>query len=172
MSRMHWYFAVIFFLAAFFIQTAMLWKWPIYGFSPNLLLCIVVVFSFMYDERYGLVYGLAAGALLDVTTSMYFGPQTLTFFIAYIAAGRMRLVFNQEKIIPDVLVALIVTPIYALLMWGSVRLTGNPKNISYMLESLPVLLVMHALLTALFHLLLVRSIIRHRRDRRYKSDLV
>ena len=172
MSRMHWYFAVIFFILAFLIQTAMLWKWPVYGFTPNLLLCVVVVFSFLYDERYGLVYGLAFGALLDITSSFYFGPQTLTFFLAYIAAGRMRSVFNQEKIIPDVLIALIITPIYALLMWGLVRITGNPKNIGFMLESLPVLLVMHGAITAILHLLLVRSIIKHRKDRRYKSDLV
>jgi len=126
----------------------------------------------MYDERYGLVYGLIFGVLLDLTQSLYFGPQTLTFFLAYIVAGLMRKVFNQEKVIPDVLCALIITPVYAFILWGSYRLVGNPKDVSYVLESLPALLIMHAVLTALFHLLFVRGIIRHRRDRRYKSDLV
>jgi len=169
---MRWYIFAIVFIVAFFLQTTILWRVPVHGFSPNLLLCLVVVFSFMYDERYGLVFGLIFGVLLDLTQSLYFGPQTLTFFLAYITAGLMRKVFNQEKVIPDVLCVLIITPLYAFILWGSCRLAGNPKDVGYVIESLPSLLVMHALLTALFHLLFVRSIIRHRRDRRYKSDLV
>ena len=51
--------AGIFFLIAFFIQCSFLNVISIAGYTPNLLLCLVIVFSFLYEEQiYGLLYGV------------------------------------------------------------------------------------------------------------------
>jgi rod shape-determining protein MreD len=167
---MRWYKAALIFFFAFLIQTVVLWRFPIAGSSPNILLCLVVVFSFLYDERYGLVLGIIFGVLLDVSTSWFFGVQTVSFIIAYFAAAVLRSVFNHEKVIPDMLTALIATPVSAFLVWGAYRLAGGILYVRFVIESLPVLIISHCIIVAILHLLLVRSIIRHRRDRKYKSD--
>jgi rod shape-determining protein MreD len=167
---MRWYKAALIFLVAFLIQTVLLWRFPIFDYSPNLLLCVVIVFSFLYDERYGLVLGIIFGVLLDVSTSWFFGVQTLTFIAAYIVAAVLRNVFNQEKVLPDMLTALIVTPFGAFLVWGVYRLAGGIQYVHYVVDSLPVLIISHCVIVGILHLLLVRSIIRHRRDRRFKSN--
>jgi rod shape-determining protein MreD len=128
------------------------------------------VFSFLYDERYGLVLGIIFGLMLDVATSWFFGVQTITFIVAYLVAAILRSVFNYEKVIPDVLTALIVTPFGAFLVWGAYRLAGGLLYVRYVIESLPVLIISHCVIVAILHLLLVRSILRRRGGRKFKND--
>ncbi|MDR1067850.1 MAG: rod shape-determining protein MreD [Clostridiales Family XIII bacterium] len=168
---MRYYFAAPIFLLAFLLQTTVFWRVTIFGYSPNLLLCLVVVFSFLYEERFGLVLGAVFGCLLDIATSPYVGPQAITFVMVYIAARLLRNVFNHEKLIPDVLTALIATPVNVLFVWLIYRLCGVPTNFIFALKPLLPLLLMHAVITALLHLIFVRSVIRYRHDRRYTGGL-
>jgi rod shape-determining protein MreD len=168
---MRYYFAAPIFLLALLLQTTVLWRVTIFGYSPNLLLCLVVVFSFLYEERFGLVLGAVFGGLLDVATSLYFGPQAITFVMVYLVVRLLRNVFNHEKMIPDVLMALIATPINVFFVWLIYRMCGVPTNFIFVLKPLLPLLLMHAVLTALLHLIFARSVIRYRHDRRYTGGL-
>ena len=54
---MRYWKAAIAFAVAFIMQTSLLNVISIKGYTPNLLLCLVVVFSFLYEEDlYGLVF--------------------------------------------------------------------------------------------------------------------
>ena len=66
--NMRWYKAVIIFIIVFIVQATLLWRMPVYGYAPNLLLCFLCVFSFLYDERYGLILGTSTGVLLDIAS--------------------------------------------------------------------------------------------------------
>ena len=77
--------AGIFFLIAFFIQCSFLNVISIAGFTPNLLLCLVVVFSFLYEEQiYGLLYGAVFGIFYDICFADVVGPWITLYSLAVI----------------------------------------------------------------------------------------
>jgi hypothetical protein len=67
--------------------------------------------------------------------------------------------------------AAIATPLNAFLVWGIYRFAGSPMDVMIPLRSLPVLLLSQCILTGLLHLLFVRSVIRHRRDRKVEWEV-
>ena len=61
---MRYWKAGIIFLIAFFIQPSLLNMINIGGYTPNLLLCLTVIFSFLYEkEYYGPLLGAVSGLL-------------------------------------------------------------------------------------------------------------
>lgn len=172
MRRMHYYIAVPVFLIALLIQTTILWRIPLFGFSPNILLCLVCVFSFLYDEKYGLILGAVFGAMLDIATSMYFGPQTLSFIICYVIVRLFRLLFNHEKVLSDMLMGAICTPAACVTVWTMNTIMHVRMDFIFVLKSLPVLIIMHVIIVGLFHLIFVRSIIKYPSDRKYEGGLM
>jgi rod shape-determining protein MreD len=172
MNTMRWYIAVPVFFAAFLIQTTLLTGFELWGHSPNLLLALTCVFSFLYREPYGLVMGAAFGALLDVATSGYFGPQAISFVIAFLIARPFGRVFNHEWFLPQILIAALATPVNVFLMWGMGRLAGSPVHLRFAIESLPALLIMHCALAVILHFIFVRSVIRHGIDRKYYGEIL
>ncbi|MDR1496241.1 MAG: rod shape-determining protein MreD [Clostridiales Family XIII bacterium] len=172
MSVMRWYLAAPVFFAAFIIQTVLLNGFELWGHSPNLLLCVVCVFSFLYREPYGLVMGVIFGALLDVATSWYFGSQAISFVIAFLIARPFGRVFNHEWFFPQIIIAALATPVNVFLMWGMGRLAGSPVHVRFAAESLPALLIMHCVLAVILHFLFVRSVIRHGIDKKYYREIL
>ncbi|MDR1779088.1 MAG: rod shape-determining protein MreD [Clostridiales Family XIII bacterium] len=170
MSRMHYYIAVPFFLLLYFLQTTLIWRLSAENFAPNLLLVATSVFSFLYNERYGLVLGVSFGLLLDITTSPVLGVQALSFLLIFIMVRLFRLILNNEKLLPNVLMALLATPVGSLLYWAVGRMAGYPTHIKYVFETMPRLLLWHAILAAVLHLLFVKTVIRHRGDRKFESE--
>jgi rod shape-determining protein MreD len=172
MSVMRWYIAAPVFFAAFIIQTTLLPGFELWGSSPNLLLCMVSVFSFLYRAPYGLIMGAVFGALLDITTSRCFGPQAISFVIAFVIARPFGRVFNHEWFLPQPMIAALATPVNVFLLWGMGRLAGSPGHFHFALESLPALLIMHSVLAVILHFLFVRSVIRHGIDRKYYGEIL
>jgi len=159
--------AAILFFACWLVQTTLLGRiWP-FGAAPNLLLCAVVCFAWLYDAGYGLIYGIVFGLLLDISVQALVGASALTFVLCCIPAFALRRVFNPERALPAVLSALIATPVYVFGFWGIYHLCGAPAGILPAVQTLPALLIAQALVCLALHLLLVRTIIKHRRDRRY-----
>jgi rod shape-determining protein MreD len=169
---MRWYIAAPVFFAAFLIQTTLIWRVDLWGHSPNLLLCMTCVFSFLYNERYGLILGAASGALLDVATSWYFGGQALSFVIAFLIARPFGRVFNHEWFLPQIGIAAIATPVNVFMLWGMGRLGGSPVHIHYAIESLPSLLLTQCALAVFIHFIFVRTVIRHGIDRKSYGEIL
>lgn len=82
---MKYWKAGIAFLVAFLIQTSLLNGISIGGYTPNLLLCLVIVFSFLYEEdMYGVVYGAVFGVLYDVCYNYIIGPTPIALVLVAI----------------------------------------------------------------------------------------
>ena len=79
---MKYWKAGIFFLIAFFIQTSLLNLISVGSYTPNLLLCLVVIFSFLYEkDMYGLVYGAVFGLIYDACYSYVIGPTPIALLL-------------------------------------------------------------------------------------------
>jgi rod shape-determining protein MreD len=169
---MRYYYAIPIFLVAFLLQTTIIWRLPIFGYSPNLIYCLVVVFSFLYEERYGLILGLVFGMLLDISTSLYFGVQTISLVFVCLAVRLLRFAFNHEKFVPDVIIAAGLTPVNVFIVWTIYHLCGLPLSVAYPVDSLLPLVIMHAIIVLILHLILVRGVLRFRQDRHYSGGMM
>ena len=159
--------AGIIFTICWLVQTTLLWKiWP-FGAAPSLLLCAVICFSWLYDEFYSIAYAVVFGLLLDIQVHSLVGVSGVAFVLSCIPAFLLRLQFNPERTFPLVVSALVATPINVLTVWGISRLFSIPTSITLALQTLPELFVSQALICLVLHLLLVRTIIKDRRDRRF-----
>jgi len=159
--------AGVFFFICWLLQTTLLWRiWP-FGATPNLLLCAAVCFAWLYEANYGLVYAAVFGLMLDLQVQSLFGVQALALVLCCVPAMLMRIRLNPEHALPAVIAALSATFINNFSLWGIYHLFGAPAGFSLAARPLPGLLVSQAVICLFLHLLFVRTIIRHRRDRRY-----
>ncbi|MDY5771657.1 MAG: rod shape-determining protein MreD [Anaerovoracaceae bacterium] len=96
---MRYWKAAIAFAAAFLIQTSLLNLISIKGYTPNLLFCLVVVFSFLYeDELYGLIFGALFGVMYDICFSIVIGPTALALTVTAVFVLVVREYANIENI--------------------------------------------------------------------------
>lgn len=172
MREMRYYKAVIIFFIAFIIQTTVLSNVLVLGISPNILLCLTVVFTYLYDQNFGLVCGLIFTLLIDFTTSMVVGVETFTVALACIPVVIVRMIFNPERTVPCALLAVAATFINIFGVWALYNISGVSANISSSLSMLPGSLFCNVILTIVLHLFFVRTIIRHKKDRNYSGGVM
>ncbi len=164
----HWKAGIIF-LIAFLIQPSLLNMINIAGYTPNLLLCLVVIFSFIYeDEMYGVVYGAAFGVLYDVCYSQVIGPTPIALTVVAICIILAREYANIENIINMWIVSIISFIAYYLMNWGLHRIAGNPIGIVYVFGKVPWIILYSMVVITIIYLILIRKVVKHHRDRYFR----
>ena len=102
------------FLIAFLIQTSLLNLVMIHGYTPHLILCLVIVLSFLYENRmYGVVFGAAFGVLYDICFSNFTGPTGISLVVVAIVILILREYANIENILNMWIASTIsISPLY------------------------------------------------------------
>lgn len=171
-AKMNYAVAGAVFFVCWLVQTTLLWRiWPL-GAAPSLLLCAAVCFAWLYSANYSLVYAFVFGLLIDIQTQTLLGPTALSLVLCCIPAYILRRQFNLERALPAVFAALAATLIYVFALWAICHASGAAAGILLTIRTLPGLLLSHAVICFLLHILFVRTIIRHRRDRRYSGGVM
>lgn len=170
MIRMRYYLAIPLFLLAFLLQTTIFWRIPIAGYSPNILLCMVVVFSFIYQERYGLILGIAFGLLLDISTSLFLGIQAISFVVVFLIVRLFRSIFNHESMLTDMIMGVLATPLNLFIVWLLNKMMGESLSVILVLKAILPLSIMHFILVGIIHLIFIGTVIKYRRDMKFTGD--
>ena len=166
---MRYWKAAIFFITAFLIQSSLLNLISICGVTPNLLLCLVVVFSFLYeDEMYGIIFGAVFGVLYDVCFSTAAGHTAIALVLTALMILIVREYANVENIINLWVVSAVSLVLFYTADWGLLHLTGNPSGIIIMLKILPWTGLYSMVVITAIYLVLIRKVIRHRKDRYFR----
>ena len=161
--------AGIFFLIAFFIQCSFLNVISIAGYTPNLLLCLVIVFSFLYEEQiYGLLYGVLFGIFYDICFADVVGPTPIALVLVAFVIFVLREYANIENIVNMWVTSLLSILFYYALNWGLQHLAGNPIGLLYVLKTLPWITLYSLSLMTVLYLILLRKMTRHRKDRYFR----
>lgn len=161
--------AGIFFLIAFFIQCSFLNVISIAGYTPNLLLCLVIVFSFLYEEQiYGLLYGALFGVFYDICFADVVGPTPIALVLVALVIFVLREYANIENIVNMWVTSLLSILLYYALNWGLQHLAGNPIGLLYVLKTLPWITLYSLSLMTVLYLILLRKMTRHRKDRYFR----
>ena len=166
---MRYWKAGLAFLAAFIIQTSFLNVISIGGYTPNLLLCLVIVFSFLYENNmYGVVYGAVFGLIYDLCFSYVTGPTAIAMAAAAILILVFREYTNVENIINMWFISVVSIVVYYFLNWLLMFICGNPKGLLFVFSHVPWTGIYSLAVITVIYLVLVKTVIRHRKDRYFR----
>ena len=88
------------YLAAFLIQPSLLNVINIGGYTPNLILCLTILSTFLYEEEiYGVIFGAVFGILYDIMYSNVVGPMPISLILVALGIIIVREYTNIENII-------------------------------------------------------------------------
>ena len=139
------------------------------GYTPNLLLCLTVIFSFLYEkEYYGPLLGAVSGLLYDICYSYVIGPTAIALLLTAVIVMALRQYANVENIISMWVVSVLSFLSYYLINWILYKITGSPEGILYALShSVWTIVYSMAVITAMY-ILMIRKVDRYHKDRYYK----
>ncbi len=159
----------ILYLAAFFLQPFLQNLIPGFGGNLNLILCLTVVLTFVYEEKLtGIFFGFIFGLLHDLIFGIYLGPGTLALLICGIGVLVLREFANIKNFLNALFVILVSTWLYASVYWGVYSVLGSPYSYLYAMKSLPLPLLFNSIVSAVMYFILIKRVVRHRRDRYFR----
>ena len=166
---MKYRYAICLFSAAFIIQTSLMNAFSIYGVTPNLLLCLVVIFSFLFDHNnYGIVLGVVFGLFYDICFSEYVGIAALAFLIISVGIMLVNVVMNKEAIFSMIIVSAASTTAYTLIYWGIMAMLGSNYGFLFMLRFLPASVFYNVVIVLLMYFIAIKRVIKYHSDRYYR----
>lgn len=159
----------IIYLAAFLLQPFLYNLIPVLGDNINLLLCLTVMFTFLYDdEEQGIFFGFIFGLLHDLFFGLYAGPGVLSLVLCGILVMIIKAHINVENFFNGILITLFSTWVYASLYWGVYHFLGSPYSYVYVMKWLPLSLLFNCIFAAGLYFILIKRVIKHRRDRYFR----
>lgn len=121
----------LFFLIAFLLQLSLINIITVKGAGPNLILCSVVMITFLYEDGFrSIPFAIFFGLLLDTCAGSYVGITSILMLIVGVFAEIARIWLNVEKLPTLMTTAAISTFIYEFLYWVGMRLLGSPTSLS------------------------------------------
>ena len=159
---------MIFFIAAFLLQSTLVLNFNIAGITPNFILCMTVLFSFLYKGNQGLVFGVIFGLLQDIGFSILIGPSAILYFLIALLMSEIRHYLYRDSILNLFFVSIMGTGLYYVIYWLILMIFKSNYSFIYMIKGLPVLLVFNFIIMVAFYLAVGKRDIRYPRDRYYK----
>lgn len=154
------------FLVAFLMQGSLLNLFSISGHTPNLLLGLVVILSFLYEkELYGILYGALFGLLCDVCYSDIIGPTPIAFVLTAVVVLFMRYYANVENSVSMSVVSLIAFLIYYIINWGLYFIAGTPIGLGYVIANSIIPIVYTLVFVFIVYKVLIKDVVKHHKDR-------
>lgn len=132
-------FAFLLFFVGFLLQSTVMRHLAIFGYSPNLLLCLVVVLSFLLPDETAIVLGVIFGFLQDVLFSEIVGVTALAFLLIAALVRELKRYLYREHLLSLVSIALIGTILHAFVVWGVMVMFGSKLSLVPVALSLTVL---------------------------------
>lgn len=167
--NMNYWKSGLLFLTAFLVQTSLLNLIMLFGYTPNLILCLVIVLSFLYENQmYGVIFGGVFGMLYDICFSSFVGPTGIALVVVAIAILILREYANIENIVNMWIVSTISILLYYTLNWVLFHMAGNPIGFVYVLKKLPGEYVYSLAVITILYFIMIRKAAKHRKDRYFR----
>ncbi|MBN7772771.1 rod shape-determining protein MreD [Clostridium aminobutyricum] len=159
-------YAVLLFLLAFLFQGTLLNLFAIKGATPNLILCLVSIFSFLYEDNKGIVMGVVFGLLSDLCMGQYLGIAAMGYLIIGLTVSFMREMINKENIASIIIVTICSTIGYNLIYYViSVFFFGSIYSFIYWMKIQPLYIIENIIVVLILYINLMKTIVKYRNDR-------
>lgn len=169
---MKYRYSFLIFLAMFFLQSTIMNHFAVFHMAPNLILCLVVIFSFLYEGYHAIIFGILFGLIIDVCYGEIIGVASLSFFAVALTCIEMKRYLYKDSRISVMIVTTVGTAVYSLFFWGIYKMLGNAFELVYVLKMDGIVLVYNLVVTLIIYQIVSRSVIKHRGDRyMYRGNL-
>lgn len=163
---MKYWHAFLFYLGAFILQPFLYGTFPVIATHINLILCITVVFTFIYDDVMpGLFFGPIFGLINDAMYAPYIGPEAFTIAVVGVVIYLGKVHFNIENIFNAIITMLISTWLFASVMWVVYSFANSPYSYTFAMKELPLQLILNAIAGTILYSVLIKKIIKKRKYR-------
>lgn len=116
----------------------------------------------------GILFGFIFGLLRDLVFGIYIGPGALALMVCGITVLIIREFINVENIFNQLFMMLLSTWLYASVYWGIYYVLESPYSYLYAMKTLPWQLLFNCVFAAVLYLVLIKRVIKHRRDRYFR----
>lgn len=158
-------FAVIIFLVTFFIQGTILNLFSINGATPNLILCLVTIFTFLYEDYNGLILGVVFGLLADLCMAQHLGVAAFSYLMVGLMIMIFRETINKENIISIIIVSISATLLFNLIYFIINACFGSVYSLIYWLKMQPLYIVYNTVVLYILYLIFIKKVVKYRNDR-------
>lgn len=158
-------YTILIFAAAFLIQSTLLNELSLFGVTPNLILCLVTLFSFWFDGYGAMGAGIVFGLLQDLCFGELIGTAAIGYFVISLGIWLTKHLLYRDNVLSVFFLTLMSTIAYELLYWMILAALGGTAQILYMLSILPLLIIYNCGLTIGAYLLFGRRLIKYPGDR-------
>ena len=150
------------YVVAFIMQSTLLHNLSFFGVAPNLILILTIVFSFLFSEKHGIIFGVPFGLLSDLSFSQVIGISALCYFLIALTIEGLKKSIYRDNAISVIFISSFGTFLYNILYWGISGIFGGNMDFTYMLFKQPVSMVYNTILALPIYWFLVRKVIRYR----------
>lgn len=150
---------------AFLIQSTLLNQLPLFGVTPNLILCLVTLFAFWFDGYGAMAAGIVFGLIQDLCFGELIGIAAICYFFISLGIWLTKHLLYRDNILSVFFLTLVCTAAYELLYWGLYAMMGGTAHILYMLSILPLLIIYNCVVTIGAYLLFGRKLVKYPGDR-------
>lgn len=159
---MKYRYGFIAFLTAFLLQSTILHNLSLFGIAPNLILVLVIAFSFLFDELHGAVFGILFGLLQDVLFSDLVGISAAGYFLVALAVTEAKKILYKDNYLSVIFISAGGTLAYNVIYWAISRIFGGIHQFLFMLAKQPVSILYNTALVIIVYWVIVRKVIKYR----------
>ena len=164
----HWQVFLVY-LAAFFLQPFLQNLIPIFGENVNLILCLTVMFVFVHAEPgQGIFFGSVFALMTDLFYGQFTGPSVLAIVLTAIAVYGLKYFAHIENFVNAIVFMAGATWVYYSLYWGVYAAIGSSYSYGYAMQYILPQIAINAVVGLCVYFVLIRRVIKHRRDRYYR----
>lgn len=146
---MNYFTVFLIFFVNFIFQTTIFQYFEIFGVIPNTTLLLVLFFSFLFKEKFGIVYGVIFGILQDVFFGDIVGIAAFIYFTIGLLTYEMKSYVYKDTFFTPVIITLIGGTYYHLMYWLLMRLFASNINFLFILKNVYVIEIIYDVLIAL-----------------------
>lgn len=160
---------LLIYLAAFLLQPFLQNLVPFIGNNLNLILCLTVMFVFVYESPgQGIFFGSVFALLSDLFYGQYTGVAVLAMVVTAIAVYGLKYFTHIENFGNAIIFMAGATLLYAAVYWAVYAAIGSAYTFGYAMGHVLPQAVLNSVAGLGVYFILVRRVIKHRRDRYYR----
>ena len=158
---MKYRWSFLLYLLAFLLQGNLANLLTIGGTAPNLILCLTVIFAFLYDDQFhAIIFGTLFGLFADLCFYDIAGVSALGYLLLSILIFFVGGNINKEHVLSIVALGAVSTVLFEGWRFTVFRILGSGQAFISLLRALPLMIIVNIICCAVIYFIIFGLVIR------------
>lgn len=162
---MKYWHSFLLFLGAFLLQSTVLNHLSFFGVTPNLVLSLVIVLTFLYDGYHGVVGGIFFGLMQDLCFGEILGIASFGYFIIGLSILYVKNLLYQDNVLSMLFITISSTLSFNLIYWAVFFIFKGHYHFLFMAKTLPISIIYNSIFTISYYLIIGKRLEKNPKDR-------